>query len=336
MQAPGRQEGDTTCRPTRATSPGSLRVCPPYGRVASVARLPRSVLDVGLGCLPMDFGCVPLPDALVYEIVSTLIASDSPDPAGRWAEWECVHRNIDRALAREPCMCGACEVSIHGHGFAPLTKAGPGLCMQPCCRKRNADEFEARVKACVGERPDLAIRKRLLDACSWDAVCHGARVANTQWWSLLLEGYDRGPRRGTLALCALRLTIQLTRLTAKQVLCRAQQPVSLQQVVDIHCAINLDDDASFIGVARASPRLLLDPIDTYHQGRHLGLPACQRAMLCTDPRVECYIKWEENERPSSMTSSLRSVLEAAEPREITRLLVPNTQYCIAASSMYPL
>ena len=59
---------------------------------------------------------------------------------------------------------------------------------------------------------------------------------------------------------------------------RTREPSSIQQVVDVHRAFLLDDDAAFLALARARPRILLDHVAT---GSRRAAPGSGLALTVT-------------------------------------------------------
>ena len=214
-----------------------------------------------------------LPEALVGLVTDKLLE----DPTD-WAAWKQRRDDIYREMAEEPCECGSSRTvwRMVGKGAEteeqrPSTRAGAEACV--ACEEWN----EASLIERAGPAPRVVLQRRVADALSWDAVCRGSRVPEAAWHTLLLEDHRLRKRKhpDNKCLATPEQAMAAIGLSAKQTLRRCQadkrdllgtlrtrEHSTVQQVVDVHRALLLDDDAAFLALARARPRILLDHVAT--------------------------------------------------------------------------
>ena len=223
----------------------------------------------------MVAGGIAVPNALV-EVMTDFVALDPTD----WDAWQAAANEVEDAMWKEPCECGAMRVVTAFRDGAeqrreePVNKLGSYGHRYATCDEQNDAEYEAR----IGERPEAALERRLSYLRAWDAVCHGTRVSNACWDALLSEDLQlRSPpppsRRYTLAgtlMCDFATAMGLLELGPRDVLARLRKPLTDQHLVDVHRAIHLDDVAAFVSLVRERPRYLLEEVESGANGAQIG------------------------------------------------------------------
>lgn len=191
-------------------------------------------------------------------------------------------------------------------------------------------------EACEANRRDVT---QIMNACTWAALCHATCADEALWQELLLDDYAR-MRYGShlYGLCTLMQTMQVTGLSTRQMLLRVQQPVTVQQMLDAHRALCLDDVASFVATARMAPNVLITNVGTNSGGKKLavyvgpGGAASFTQRFNIDPRVDRFIERHTYQRARLVHADLGTVLRAAKSREIMCLIKPyqaSTEYSSA-------
>ena len=270
----------------------------------------------------MEFAGFTLPAVLV-EVITDHVVANTTD----WQAWEEHRAAVEDAMRREPCACGGMMTFRGGPRDgtqSPIKKRG-NWCQRNDrgCPQRNEAEYEAR----IGERPMAALDRRLAYARAWDSVCHASRLDDACWETLLREDYPlrwHGQHEHEIAdygpLATLALARPLLGLPARDVLARLRKTQTVQQLVDIHRALLLDDVEAFLDVVRMQPRLLIEEVYTGGNGKSLGLRDHQRGEVQVDPRVAESIRWLPRGRYTKVVHTLRHIVSLVKPQSIMRLV----------------
>ena len=270
----------------------------------------------------MVAGGIAVPNALV-EVMTDFVALDPTD----WDAWQAAANEVEDAMWKEPCECGAMRVVTAFRDGAeqrreePVNKLGSYGHRYATCDEQNDAEYEAR----IGERPEAALERRLSYLRAWDAVCHGSRVSNACWDALLSEDLQlRSPHLyGPVQpphlygpLCDFATAMGLLELGPRDVLARLRKPLTDQHLVDVHRAIHLDDVAAFVSLVRERPRYLLVRVESGGYGGQLGFREHKRGTLQIDAAVEQHIKWLPKGMYPRVIATLGTVLQSVQPAGI--------------------
>ena len=265
----------------------------------------------------MELSGVGLPQALVESITEAL-AKDWVD----WPAWD-EHREEVLRLMREEETC-ACGSARHK--------------MWNSCRAACNDRDDLEYKARIGDTPRLALDQRLANIHRWDTVCKGSRVHDACWRQLLREDcdvrknenfYQEVPERYPCTnpsyrpLIGFEKAITVLGASAKLLLARNRNYLTDQQLVDVHRALVLDDEAEFVALARRLPRVLLDSghIDSGSGDRtKIGFPEAKRSELLVDPAVQHHISWLPHGAMPRVLRTLVDVFFTMRPASIIQLL----------------
>ena len=118
--------------------------------------------------------------------------------------------------------------------------------------------------------------------------------------------------------------LQLTGLSAKQLLVRLHHPITehqrLQGYIDVHRSFIVDDEEHFLSTTCRLPEILIEAVHTNSGGKKMAISAKLRDHLKVDSFMNRYIEWSTNIHCLRAFFSFQTTLRAANPLRITRLI----------------